>query len=317
MTLRAALSDLEQERVIRRDGRRGVEVLRVPAAAAPAASGSGRKTIGHVFYASSGFDWTGSGNTYFHRLHRGMERYAAGHGGVLMIQTGEHFERLIAHGGFRPDGLLVQGTGVGEKIPALQQLGIPFVVVDYISVGQAVNAVCGDNFEAGFLCGREFARRRKARVLFVDIQFAGEPFVQPNFTIRLEGLKRGLNGAAAVVEHRVPWSDAVADGLVAACGAPLEAVARCERIDAVLFCTSGLYPLALGWLRRLRNAAPAPAMALIDESGLPRGNPALFQVHVNMEQVGYLGCQRLYEQIDTPSDLPMKILVPAQAAFAP
>jgi len=311
ITLRSALADLVREHVLRRKGRDGTFVNRIPPDSARPKSASARRTICHVFYPSYNFDWHGEPNNSFYFLHKGMERFTEENNGVLMMQTGGNFEKMLLDDHFRPDGIVVQGTGMAEKIPLLLRYKIPIVVVDYLPVGLAVDAVCGDNYEAGFLCGRELIKRNRSKVMFVGIQIEGEQFIQPNFGIRLEGLKKGLGTALSVVEHYLPWRAAFNDGLFAEFGHHIEEEIQNNAIDGVVFGASSLYPLLSGLFRHAASIKPKLEFAIIDETGVLSVNDKIIRVGLNMEMVGHLGCKRLYEKINAPSAECVKYLISA------
>ena len=311
ITLRSALADLVREHVLRREGRNGTIINRIPSDGARPENACAQRTICHVFYPSYKFDWPGEPNNGSYFLHKGMERFLEQHNGVLMIQSGNNFEKMMIDNHLRPDGVVVQGTGLTEKIPLLLQYKIPVVVVDYLPTGLAVDAVCGDNYEAGFLCGQELIKRNKSKVMFVGIQFEGENYIQPNFGIRLEGLKKGLGSSISMVEHYVPWRASFNDGLFAEFGHHIKEEIQNNAIDGIVFGSSCLYPLLSGLLRHYASINSKLEFAIIDETGVLSANDKIIRVGLNMEMVGYLGCKRLYEKIDHPSADCIKYLISA------
>jgi len=310
ITVRAALEELVHDHILKREGRNGTIINRIPSGSVRTKDAGDRRTICHVFYPSHKFDWSAP-DSCFYFLHKGIERFVEQHNGVLMMQSGDNFEKMLNYDHVRPDGIIVGGTCIEEKIPHLLQYKMPVVVVDYLPVGLAVDAVGGDNYEAGFLCGRELIKRNRSRVMFVGIQIEGEQFIQPNFGIRLEGLKKGLGDSVSVVEYHVPWRSSFNDGLFTEFGQRIKEKIKDNAADGIVFGSSCLYPLLSGLLRHPASINPGLELAIIDEIGVQSVNDEIIRVCLDMEKVGYFGCKRLYEKIDNPSAECIKYLISA------
>ncbi|MBU0714924.1 MAG: GntR family transcriptional regulator [Verrucomicrobia bacterium] len=305
ITLRAAINDLVGQGYLARRGRLGTTVTKLPKGdKRPRALTSG-KTLLFVFYSSLPQLNLETISSYY-LPYKGAERFILKTDGSISIQHGEVFDRLLEKNLFSADGVLIAGTRLDERIQKLSSKNIPFVVMDYISYGMPVNAVACDDFEGGLLAARKLRLRGCKRILFVGVRYEGENFIQPGTVRRLMGLRSELSDQACVTEYYVNYSQWLAH-------APQEEQKIADLLqkgkgDAIVFAMDSLYE---SWMRSaFRNHC---LHYVVIKHRRMEGSAAQDDVvYLDLDQVGYLACQRLCDIIERKEAQPVRWMVPAR-----
>lgn len=311
ITVRAAVDELEQEGILRRDGRRGTLIERMPDREEGISSSRSAKQILFIYFSSvRGHMVSRTGTSS--RLYHGVERFANEHDYVLRVQSGENFMRQTAAGFADIDGIIAGGSRLEEHLPLFIESGIPTVVVDSIPHRLMVDAVCADYYEAGMLAAEKCLAKGARRPLFLQLRFGDEKFIQPNLLMRQRGFFDAIEGKEGVSGdcHIVHYDDlATGDGTVE----KLLSVLQEAGSDAIVYCADIPYRFLL----KQPELSGLPAVVI---GGKPEeleelsGNgPEV--ISFNMEYVGCLAAMRLHERIRNPRLGISRKFIPAGDAF--
>ena len=216
ITVRAAIDELARDGVLRRDGRRGTLIEKMPHQEESVACSGAAKQIVFIYFSSvRGHLVSRTGTSS--RLYHGIERFANEHDYVLRVQSGENFMRQTAAGLADIDGIIAGGSRLEEHLPLFLESGIPIVVVDSIPHRLMVDTVCVDYYEAGMLAAEKCLARGAHKPLFLQLRFSDENFTQPNLLMRQRGFFDALEGKEGISAdcHIVHYDDlATGDGTV-------------------------------------------------------------------------------------------------------
>ena len=296
ITVRAAVDELERGGILRRDGRRGTLIERLPSRDEGIVCSEAAKQILFIYFSSvRGHLVSRTGTSS--RLYHGVERFANERDYVLRVQSGENFLRQSEAGFADIDGIIAGGSRLEEHLPLFIESGIPTVVVDSIPHRLMVDAVCADYYEAGMLAAEKCLAKGARRPLFLQLRFADETFTQPNLLMRQRGFFDALEGKEGISGdcHTVHYDDLATGGATVR---ELLSVLQEKGSDAIVYCADIPY-------RFLLKQAAVAALPGVVIGGKPEelqefsGNiPEV--ITFNMEYVGCLAAMRLHERMKNP-----------------
>lgn len=311
ITVRAAVDELEQEGFLRRDGRRGTLIEKMPTREDGIVCSGSTKQILFIYFSSvRGHMVSRTGTSS--RLYHGVERFANEHDYVLRVQSGENFMRQTTAGLVDIDGIIAGGSCLEEHLPLFIESGIPTVVVDSIPHRLMVDAVCADYYEAGMLAAGKCLTKGLHKPLFLQLRFGDENFIQPNLLMRQRGFFDALEGQAGITAdcHIVNYDDLTTGG-----GAvkKLLSVLQEKASDAIVYCADIPY-------RFLLKQPELSALPSIVIGGKPEELQALSDnmpevISFNMEYIGCLATMRLHERMQNPRLGIIRQFIPAGDAF--
>ena len=311
ITVRAAVDELEQEGVLRRDGRRGTLIERMPNREEAVVCSRSAKQILFIYFSSvRGHMVSRTGTSS--RLYHGVERFANEHDYVLRVQSGENFMRQAAAALADIDGIIAGGSRLEEHLPLFIESGIPTVVVDSIPHRLMVDAVCVDYYEAGMLAAEKCLAKGAHKPLFLQLRFGDEKFTQPNLLLRQRGFfdaleeQEGISGDC----HTVHYDDLATGG-----GTVRELLSILEEksSDAIVYCADIPYRFLLKQpeLSKLPTVVIGGKPEELEE--LSGNIPEV--ISFNMEYVGCLAAMRLHERIMNPRLGVNRKFIPAGNVF--
>ncbi len=311
ITVRAAVDDLVREGVLRRDGRRGTLIEKIPRDKSPAAKRVALKQMLFIYFSSvKGHLVSRTGTSS--RIYHGVERFANEHDYVLRVQSGENFMRQSSAECKEIDGIIAGGARLEQHLPVFIESGIPTVAVDSIPHRLHVDAVSGDYYEAGMLAAEKCISKRLRNPLFIQLRFGDENFTQPNLLMRQRGFFDALEKEDGIEGHcHIVCYDDLAE---AGSGVrELFPILLDKKIDGIAYCADIPYLT----LMKYPEIAMLPAVIIGGRgehySKQPDNAPDV--IRFDMEHVGYLAAQRLHERINNPHLGITRNLIPAGTAF--
>lgn len=312
ITVRAAVDDLVQDGILRRDGRRGTLIEKLPEQDGRTVKSVASRQILFIYFSSvKGHLVSRTGTSS--RIYHGVERFANEHDYVLRVQSGENFIRRSSAGCREIDGIIAGGAQLEQHLPMFIESGIPTVVVDSIPHRLQVDAVSADYYEAGMLAAEKCLAKRLRNPLFIQLRFGGENFTQPNLLMRQRGFLDALEGKNAIEGHcRIVNHEDLAGG--GASVGELFPFLLNRNIDGIVYCADMPYAV----LAKYPEIAGLPSIVIggRPEQYIEQPDNAPDMIMFDMEYVGCLAAMRLHERINNPRLGVIRKLVPAGTVFA-
>ncbi|HPS52394.1 MAG TPA: GntR family transcriptional regulator [Phycisphaerae bacterium] len=303
ITVRAAVDDLIAEGILRRDGRRGTIICKIPSTDIAGTKKHGKRLLFLYFSSIRGHVVEQSGTSS--RLYHGVERFANEHHYSLMVQSGENFLCQANPDKLEIDGVIVGGTLLEKYIPILTKAGIPAIVVDSIPHMFDIDAISGDYYEAGARAAELVIRRKLKNPLFIQLKFDDEGFIQPNLLQRQRGFMdtAGREGLDSCV-HTIDYRD------LNKCGKTVEelfALVKKRHIDGIVYSADFEYSI----LSQYKTVGDIYSVVIGGVYAVPPSDK-VSQVIFDMEYIGYLAAQRISRRILNPCLEAVRILIPCK-----
>ncbi len=296
MTVRAAVDNLIAEGILERDGRRGTIIKQVPHNDMI----DNRKKPGSIlfiyFSSIKGHpiaQWGASA-----RIYHGLEQFTDKHDLGLLVQSGENFLRQPAiHDSI--SGIIVGGSRLEERLPQLMKLGMPVVVVDALPYTVRVDAVCADFYEAGIHAARKVAEHGYKNPLLLTLRYEEEDFIQSSFQSAQKGFRDFLAASSiAIHQHIVDYRELVGNEHFKL---DIDKVLREKKVDCIIDCSN------------ITDTCNIQTLPVINTSGMGKNDTDkdnYMPISFDMERIGYLAAQRLYERMQNPCLEPIRYLIP-------
>lgn len=301
VTLRLALDALIGWKIIERNINKGYTVVSKPKNGVKVSLKT--RKLAYVFYSSikdRDFEQALSHSA----MYKAIERSVLQNNDTLVFQTGESFDVFLENRsqGNDFDGVFITGTCMEKIIPLLMKKGIPFILLDSVVQGLKIDSVSFDDFEAGYICGKQMEKFSVKKLLYIVHYYEGEDFLQSNYTLRRSGMLHALEEKNISIDtypvtcHKESYPDSERKKLLG--------YIRKNRIDGIVCGTYHGYEFLKRTpeLKKIPLAAVNDASASIDEKD--------FSVSFDWNRLGALSARRMYEKLRDAYSLPLRIVIP-------
>jgi LacI family transcriptional regulator len=205
------------------------------------------------------------------------------------------------------DGIILAGRVPYNLIDYIQNLKLPFVLVDFFPQDGIAQAVLIDNFEAVRQAVNFLIQHGRQKIAFI----AGD-IEHPSINARYEGYLRSLSDNIIPFRPEIVLFNKPNTTFQYGYESTQELINREMEFDAIFAANDAL---ALGCMRSLsENQIKIPDQVAVvgfdDVTAAADANPPLTTVQVQKEEMGILACKTLIEMIKTGKRSNTKILVP-------
>jgi LacI family transcriptional regulator len=206
------------------------------------------------------------------------------------------------------DGVIFAGKVSKKYVKYVEELGIPFILVDFDIPERKVSAVMIDNVRGGELAVEHFLKLGYKKIAFI-----GGDIEHPSIKERLEGYKRAMERAGVKCEDELCVIDEPDTRVI-------NGYRACEKLlskfkpDAIFSANDAM---AIGCLRFLKEKGikVPDEIAIIgfdDIEACIHVEPRLTTIRVDKEELGVVAVKRLVEMIKNPGAGINRVYVPVE-----
>jgi LacI family transcriptional regulator len=207
------------------------------------------------------------------------------------------------------DGIIAAGTIPSSLVKYIREIGLPFVMVDYLPRSGPVSAVLIDNYDGAYKAVSFLVESGNERIAFV-----GGDLNHPSIQERYHGYRQALTDSNIPILEELIVDDEFYTGYQDGYKAMCKLLARRVDFSALFACNDAMAQGCLSCMRERRITVPDD-IALVGfddiESDL-QIEPRLTTVRVNKEELGAVAVRRLVEMIRTGEFLQGKTLLPTE-----
>ncbi|OGV49823.1 MAG: hypothetical protein A2017_01055 [Lentisphaerae bacterium GWF2_44_16] len=315
ITVRAALAELESERIIEKRGRKGIFVRSKPEVPDIKKGKTRPRRILYIFFSSLK-NHPVSNALSFGNIFRGIDRYVNERGGIATLQNGESFLRSTEEEKRQYDGIIVGGTSLHIHLPEILKLNIPLVIANSLIPGTKVDTVSLDFHEAGYIAAKKLNDAGFQNLLLLGTKYEGEDFLQRSVLWEYRGVKDYcfLNKLNKPVLHSIciSWKN-IRNSIPPLDKNSLKEFRRIlsdKKINGIISSSESFYNI----LKTLKNEASDasyefPRTVFITEGGKHLSEDKSMEIILDRESLGFEAAKMLYERLKNPyQDIVKKII---------
>ncbi len=207
------------------------------------------------------------------------------------------------------DGILLAGRVPFSLIDYIRELGLPFVLIDFLPRSGPFYAVLIDNLQGTYDAVSYLIRKGHRNIAFI-----GGDMAHPSLEERFEGYKKALRDHQIVLQNRIIITEEEYTGFDNGYHATCSLLSRKGSFTALF---AGNDAMALGSLRRFREAnIPVPEKVAVvgfdDIEADAQTEPRLTTVRVFKEELGAIAVRRLTEMFEKGRIMQGKTYLPVQ-----
>ncbi|CUU05228.1 transcriptional regulator, LacI family [Candidatus Kryptobacter tengchongensis] len=206
------------------------------------------------------------------------------------------------------DGVIFAGKVNQKYVKYVEEMGIPYILVDYDLPGRKVPAVMIDNVRGG-----EIATEHLLNLGYKKIAFIGGDIQHPSIKGRFEGYKRALEKAGIICEEKLYITDEPDTRLI-------NGFKACEKLfnsikpDAIFAANDAM---AIGCIKflKIKGIKIPDDIAIVgfdDIEACIHIEPRLTTIRVEKEELGIIAVKRIVEMIENPDYGINRVYVPVK-----